>query len=66
MISDTLGEARELLQKDLYHYTSGTYKNFYGTGLILEMQDIINRIAALEVKLWNPDFDGSFRYDPKP
>jgi hypothetical protein len=62
MLSDTLSETHALLQQQLFHYTSATYKNTYDTDVILEVQDIVNRIDELRKKLDNFDFEGSYRH----
>jgi hypothetical protein len=54
MLSDTLFNVGEELSKELFHYTSGTFKDHYEIDIILECQDIVNRINALRIKLDTP------------
>jgi hypothetical protein len=65
MLSDTLFDLKESLDHKLYHYTSGTFNKTYEADVIIELQDIINRIDRLRKKLDDPDFKGDYRFEPQ-
>jgi hypothetical protein len=54
MLSDTLSEVHWRLVKDLEHYTTGTFRNYYSESFRNEIRSIIQRIDELRTFLDTP------------
>ncbi len=57
-----LFDAYEFLDYGLMQSTSGKNKNQYPVEVILEVQDILNRIEKLAEKLEERDYPDGYRY----